>query len=354
MARTVYDDAACVMDEIDHKHADRIRKMSGISDGTLAEIDGTALFYPCSGQDYYMPLLLFVPYIRDFWFVDISYCFDIERSRRAGRAQAYMPLLKHHEAFALLEVTTKKPKSLLFGCRDVIPFYIIEKYLHIPSGREITVRRCRRYGFSLVRNEEDLQNVGVFFWRGDSQGEGGSNNTWTSRSHMAEILAKFNDKGKGIIVTDAPRELARGAFYKKLGHPEQLLPKGQTMDEYELTIKQSDSCGSVFSYLGKTPDRNTCVWLVDFAKNAKEEYLKIAAETKEYSYYDMAYRLYEFLSHVKTSNRYIKELDEEYLKQFKALASDGQYWRPDKNLLTKAFFDHAEKLTKLTETNSWE
>jgi hypothetical protein len=39
----------------------------------LERINNSKLFYPCSGDDWEIPIELFSPYVTDFWFVDKGY-----------------------------------------------------------------------------------------------------------------------------------------------------------------------------------------------------------------------------------------------------------------------------------------
>ena len=45
--------------------------MSQLDITLLKGLRGTALFYPGTGNDWKEPIELFVPYITEFWFVDI-------------------------------------------------------------------------------------------------------------------------------------------------------------------------------------------------------------------------------------------------------------------------------------------
>lgn len=160
----------------------------------LEKVRDKALFYPCSGNDYLVPIEIFAPYVIDFWFVDRMY---FSAKHPADTAQ---PVLKNDARYELLSKKIDGPSSWPSSNPDITPCVLTECYKHIETGRIMRIHRRRGYGFSALRNEDKIQTIGVFFYRGDSQGEGGSGNWWLEQEHLDEALDKLIDGG--LLVLD--------------------------------------------------------------------------------------------------------------------------------------------------------
>jgi hypothetical protein len=167
----------------------------------LDNLESPVLFYPCSGNDLAVPIEAFSPAITEFWFVDHGYFSPGHQDTRhygydvaAGLAA---PVLVGNAAYEHLDTSVEGPPEWRRQDRDIIPCIRSERYRHRATGRVITIRRRRGYGFSAFRKEID--RLGVFFYRGDSLGEGGSGNLWLASDHMREVCAKLVDGG--LIVT---------------------------------------------------------------------------------------------------------------------------------------------------------
>ncbi|MEI6208855.1 MAG: hypothetical protein WCP20_18915 [Desulfuromonadales bacterium] len=174
-----------------------------ITNDTIFEtIKGTSLFYPCSGNDMLVPVQLFSPHVTDFWFVDKGYFSPGNQDTRYYGldipADKQSPLLADVENYELLERNIEGPPQWDYNVRNIKPCILYERYRHRQSNTDIHIRRRRGYGFSAFRNE--ISSIGVFFYRGDSQGEGGSGNLWLIREHLDEVCNKLINGG--LIVTD--------------------------------------------------------------------------------------------------------------------------------------------------------
>jgi hypothetical protein len=185
-------------------------------------IDET-LFYPCSGKDWETPLNLFAPYITDFWFVDCNYFLDdaylsdweIQEFGYMRPADQQEPVLMEDGRYALLDVSIQGPPRWNPRKRHITPCILTETYHHLATGRSIRIHRRRGYGYSAIAREID--RLGVFFYRGDSQGEGGSGNTWLRSSNLERALCKLIDGG--LVVSDGSdgrRYLRLTGTYKAL------------------------------------------------------------------------------------------------------------------------------------------
>jgi len=170
--------------------------------GILPLLENTALFYPCSGGDLSTPIQLFSPFVTDFWFVDRGYFTpghqDTSQYGLDAPANKQKPVLKKDHDYRLMRTKIAGPVSWSRSAKDIEPCVLTETYKYIPSGKQIRIHRCRGYGFSAFRKE--ISSIGVFFYRGDSEGEGGSGNLWLSSDHIGEVCEKLVDGG--LIVTD--------------------------------------------------------------------------------------------------------------------------------------------------------
>lgn len=188
----------------------------------LESLQGGTLFYPCSGPDLHVPLREFAPYITQFWFVDWSYPCRMEQID-----QADLDVLNRGE-YQLLDRSIWYPASPNKEIRSpfiqnkypwIKPCVLTEKYLHLATRQILTIHRRRGYGTAALRN--DIDSIHVFFYRGDSQGEGGSGTLWlqgrsTKCVLIEEVLKKLCNGG--LVVTDGSNCPGTRNPYKELGH----------------------------------------------------------------------------------------------------------------------------------------
>jgi hypothetical protein len=185
-------------------------RLKKIPHAVLEKVQDRALFYPCSGGDLKLPIHTFSSYIRDFWFVDLCYFWpghchtaDFGLDRPADEVSPY---LADHPDYAFLDATIKGPVTgeiedrwvLGRRRRDMTPCVRTEMYMHVPTGRYIRLHFRRGYGLSGFQKEKF--RLGVFFYRGDSQGEGGSGNLWLVPKKIDLISSRLVNGG--LIVTD--------------------------------------------------------------------------------------------------------------------------------------------------------
>jgi hypothetical protein len=169
---------------------------------TLLRVNNSTLFYPCSGNDLSVPIKIFSPFVNDFWFVDRGYFSPGHQDTRGYgydvSADKQIPVLNKDKKYNLIETKTTGPVSWHAYNHEIEPCVLTETYEHLPTKNKIRIHRRRGYGFSAFRKEID--SIGVFFYRGDSQGEGGSGNLWLASEHINEVCDKLIDGG--LIVTD--------------------------------------------------------------------------------------------------------------------------------------------------------
>ena len=185
-----------------------------INPEALSCVEGTSLFYPCSGDDVAVPVRIFSPFVTDFWFVDKGYFVpgnqDTRHSGLDKSADKQPPVLKDNHDYQLIGKNIDGPPAADVGRRreagsgreytDIKPCILTESYRHIPSGRTVNIHRRRGFGFSTLRGNLIASSLGVFFYRGDSPGEGGSGDLWLIREHLDEVCNKLVNGG--LIVTD--------------------------------------------------------------------------------------------------------------------------------------------------------
>ncbi|HBV20738.1 MAG TPA: hypothetical protein DEF07_03340 [Nitrosomonas sp.] len=219
-----------------------------LSKSVLESIKDTTLFYPCSGNDLLIPIEFFSPYVTDFWFVDKGYFSPRNKDTRNygldAPADKQEPLLRMDQRYNLLERKINGPVSCSSYDKDIDPCTLTEIYRHNPTGRIIKINRRNGYGFSAFRKE--ISTLGVFFYRGDSLGEGGSGNLWLLNEHINDVCLKLIDVG--LIVSDGSNPGMRmrkkgiyrefwkyretGAYSEENYDPEYLIKSMRSFNDY--------------------------------------------------------------------------------------------------------------------------
>lgn len=177
----------------------------------LETIKDSTLFYPCSGNDLLIPIELFSPYVTNFWFVDRTY---FMKNSPADKQSA---VLKDDIRYSIISKDIDGPPVWSESNRDITPCILTETYRHKQTDRLIRIHRRRGYGYSALRLEHKIGKLGVFFYRGDSQGEGGSGNHWLSKEHLDEVLAKLIDGGLLVLDgSDGTPYTRKSGIYKEI------------------------------------------------------------------------------------------------------------------------------------------
>lgn len=134
------------------------------------------MYYPCSGSDLLVPVELFAPFGTDFWFADRGYFApghqDTEDLGLDVPADKLGPVLAANTDYKLIDTTIIGPVAGDRYARDIDPCVLTQTYEHIPSKKQIRINLRRGYALSAFQKE--IHTLGVFFYRGDSMGEGGS------------------------------------------------------------------------------------------------------------------------------------------------------------------------------------
>lgn len=180
-------------------------------------LKGTCLYYPCSGEDWLEPIQRFLPYLKEFWFVDPIYfpahAGAVSRDQHSSipRTRQLPPKLSRSDEFEHLDTTIEgdinaphktkiDPKN---GRKylDYTPCIVTERYREVKTGEEFIIHWHREDGRAGLKDVKSP--LGVFFHRGDGgpgKGEGASGAHWLSKKWLTPVLEMLVDGG--LIVTD--------------------------------------------------------------------------------------------------------------------------------------------------------
>lgn len=232
----------------------------------LAGIKNSTLFYPCAGADLLVPIRLFSPFITDFWFVDCGYFRpghqNTDDNELDVRADKLPSVLSGDKSYSLLgKCIDGEPSWHRNGVDDIPPCVLTQVYRHIPSNRCIRIHLCRDDALLALRKE--IRSLGVFFYRGDSEGEGGSGHYWLGSKQLAEILPMLVDGG--LIVTDgAQGDPPDGQQYHELVRFHRKSPKELGIDPVAMARPFRDEAGRRFQCISQAGQGNgpTLIWCV--------------------------------------------------------------------------------------------
>jgi hypothetical protein len=149
------------------------------------------LFYPSSGRDVDLPISTFMNDINEFWFVDRSY--QIKKPFFQGAKFNLRLESKNYEILAGKTLITQETFQVKIRH---------ENYIHTPTGRTITLKFCRARGYDLFRTvfKKHNKKISIFFHRGDSIGEGGSNFYWLGKKMIKFVFDQLEDNA--LLVSD--------------------------------------------------------------------------------------------------------------------------------------------------------
>lgn len=160
------------------------------------------LFYPCSGNDLIAPVNMFSEHLTDLWFIDRGYFTPGHQDTKVFGldldAHLVKPVLQNLSNYELTRKSIAGLPSFEQSNNNIEPCVKSETYLHKNTNKEFKLHLRRGYGVSALNN--DIKRISVFFYRGDSDGEGGSGTQWLNSSRFHEVLKKMVNNG--LIVTD--------------------------------------------------------------------------------------------------------------------------------------------------------
>lgn len=173
-----------------------------LSDAILDNVMEGCLFYPCSGDDLRPALDHFFHRISDFYFVDHSYFRPGDQNTRNYKmdlpADEVKPLYEDVPGYCYMGSHINGEPSSARNDYYSDPCQLTEIYLCLRSGSTIRIHRIRDNALNAL--ERITQPISIFFYRGDSLGEGGSGDLWLSGRKLDNVINKMINGG--IIVTD--------------------------------------------------------------------------------------------------------------------------------------------------------
>ena len=140
------------------------------------------LFYPCCGTDTGDAATLFGPYVSELHFAD-PFCAPHRMAGSVGRSELRRTKGQRGTSQILREIG-----NVVTGASGHFQF---------------SVKGCQAYGHmkdGLLTLLEDLGELAVFFYRRDSEGEGGSDQRWLRPVLFDVLLSRMLDGG--VIYTD--------------------------------------------------------------------------------------------------------------------------------------------------------
>lgn len=132
------------------------------------DIPTGSFFYPCSGNDFNLPIEVFSSCVNEFHFADAL-------NRNYGQNKELKPRMINKEIPWIGSVAigeTSQSKKVIDGSRAIF---------HRKDG--------------LLTLVEDIVDLTIFFYRGDSGGEGGSNQLWQGPVLLDYVLMRIQDGG---------------------------------------------------------------------------------------------------------------------------------------------------------------
>lgn len=166
----------------------------------ITSLPDGVLFYPCSRSDIFTPIMEFSDWVDQFWFVDK---YKYHQGIGITRAFELSKLLSEHfeKIDELIWEPEKREDPSEWSLTD--PVIITETFKRKKDGRKITVNLRKGDGLSCL-NKREFGNVSVFFYRGDSSGEGGSGQGWfrdkDTRKRFRQIIERI--PSGGLIAAD--------------------------------------------------------------------------------------------------------------------------------------------------------
>ncbi|MCK9330307.1 MAG: hypothetical protein M0Q94_10575 [Candidatus Cloacimonetes bacterium] len=201
------------------------------------------LFYPCCSTDLISPIKYFSHLVKEFWFVDKYRYHNNERHFRRCRKQDYYLFLDqkidyYNSIFDIVPALRREYRRLSYklwipsltvfdenhkyglnypqeymSYHWSSPIVFTEILEHKITGNIITTNL--RSGDAIASlYKDDFKKISVFFYRGDSDGEGGSGLKWFLKDKFKIIVEKMINGG--LIVTDGSNQRTNGSITKPL------------------------------------------------------------------------------------------------------------------------------------------
>lgn len=240
------------------------------------EVPEGILFYPCCGDDTFEPIKLFIDTVSEYHFVDTkdNILLPILGCNLGGPYKQYggpSAFSKSHiiPSYIVKSIGNRKIERRVVeskildrlneleiepvGYRNKETVTKMEEWVYMPNeDRKIQVYRHRQDG--LIKFME-LDEIAVFFLRGDSLGEGGSGQRWFEPEVFNLVIDKLVDGG--FIVTD--ESIYYDDFFGTLYKP--LYEEDKSLDINLLKPKDFNCKGRRFICIGECGYRYGTVYL---------------------------------------------------------------------------------------------
>ena len=235
------------------------------------------LFYPCCGSDIIDAISYFHPLVDTFFFCDSGRnVADRNRNRKIKENLPDFNLYKSTEECIWEKNTYEIPfRSQLVNGRNRInephlykrvTTKLTQIWKNEKDNKKITIIRVVGDGYEVFTNDEMLKQIGIFFYRGDGTGEGGSDVRWLETEkdigyscggigrHFDVVLQKIANKG--LIVTDGSNCGKEYGFFKQYWRD-----PGNAASFDDSATKD----GNIFKCIGKITERYgpTLVWQIE-------------------------------------------------------------------------------------------
>ncbi|HPS31256.1 MAG TPA: hypothetical protein PLZ43_13440 [bacterium] len=166
----------------------------------IASLPEGVLFYPCSRSDIFTPIMEFSDWVDQFWFVDkYKYHQGIGISKVFELSEQLSEHFEKTDEMIWEPERRENPEEMSL----MHPVIVTETFKRKKDGRKITVNLRRGDGLSCL-NKREFGNISVFFYRGDSMGEGGSGQAWfrdrDTRKRFKQVIERI--PSGGLIITD--------------------------------------------------------------------------------------------------------------------------------------------------------
>jgi hypothetical protein len=173
----------------------------------LSMLAKTSLFYPCSGSDLLTPMALFSDKVSTLCFSDRGYFRpNNQDTRYFGLDQSAVvtpPVAAPDGQWSLKDRLVEEDVDF-----DDVEFDFDMRYPGIARLTESYRHRDTSEEFQVIRSNNDARRefdnlprqLGVFFYRGDGLGEGGSGILWNDAPLLDRMLDKLVNGG--LLVTD--------------------------------------------------------------------------------------------------------------------------------------------------------
>jgi hypothetical protein len=250
-------------------------KVEALCKNSLAS---NVLFYPCAGDDFLDAIFYFYPIIDTFFFCDLrSNYTSLIRSKEIKAILPDFDLLKSiSECLWKKNIDDRPNKKQIVTDKERLietPLYIKTQPIKLTQiwknekeNKKIRIIWVEGDGYKVLSSEEILKQIGIFFYRGDSYGEGGSDVRWLetekdrdycyhgSGKHFNDVLQRI--KNKCLIVTDGSNCGEEYKFLKQYHNSGDL--------SFPM-IKDVPKDGISFRCLGKITQRYgpTLVWQIE-------------------------------------------------------------------------------------------